>query len=163
MPDLLGRVHRMTAVAFSPIGGKPSAITGIGGGHPYRLGCGTLLLVGEIELSPDDPRLPGCLHELVRLEPLPGPGEILDVDVDERGVRVIDVAVDGSIGHAIAAALPGLRPVASKPRLEVFGFDTGHHLRHECLLAVRAVLRLPSQSRQALARYGHARSEQAGP
>src|SRR5213078_173466 len=95
----------------------------------YRLGCGTLLLFGEIELSPEDPRPPGRRHELVRLEPLPGPGEILDVDVDEGGVRVIDVAVDGPIYHAIAAALPSLRPVAPQPRVEVFGFDTGHHLR----------------------------------
>src|SRR6266581_1341272 len=71
------------------------------------------------------------------------------------------IAVAGSIGHAIAAALPGLRPVASKPRLEVFGFDTGHHLRHECLLAV---LRCPAptQSVTASARTLQARPVRAG-
>src|SRR5712691_1923757 len=96
-----------------------------------RFGCGTLLFVGEIELTPDDSRLPGRLLELVGPEPLPGPGEILDVNVDEGSVRAVDVAVDRPVRHAIGQALLSLRPVASKPHLEVFRFDTGHHFRHD--------------------------------
>jgi hypothetical protein len=103
-------------------------------------------------------RLVASMNSSVRNH-CPGPGEILDVDVDEGGVRVIDVAVDGPIYHAIAAALPSLRPVlrshVSKSSASTRAIISGM----KCLLAV---LRSPGQSRPAVARYGHARSEQAG-
>ena len=104
------------------------------------LGLGLFLHGGKIELSPDDPRPPGRFHELVRPEPLSGPGEILNVDVDEGSVRAVDVTIDRPIRHAIGAALSGLRPMALEPPIEVFGFDTSHYLRHECLRASCAYL-----------------------
>jgi hypothetical protein len=51
--------------------------------------------------------------------------------MDESGIGILDVPIDGSVGHSVPGPLRRLGAVVRQPAIEVLDLDAGHHLRHD--------------------------------